>query len=254
MTREYYFNDTGAQVKNLGASILAIREGREIPADGYHGEYVVDLAPELPDELAAVRPSPDGGDPEEARAWAAGQVGLGSDPARASRPRSPRSASASTSGRPRARLIEGGWVDQAIGRLRAGGHLYEEDGATWFRSTAFGDDKDRVVIRSNGSLTYFAFDIGYVVEKFSRGFDHLIYIWGADHHGTVARVRNAAEAMGYDKGAGRDDPHRLGPLRGGRPGALDVEAGGHVHRCSTTCSRSSASTPRGGTSRAAART
>ena len=96
-------------------------------------------------------------------------------------------------------LLENGWVDQAIARLREAGHLYEQDGATWFRSTAFGDDKDRVVVRSNGSLTYFAFDIGYVVEKFSRGFDHLIYIWGADHHGTVARVRNAAEAMGFDK-------------------------------------------------------
>src|SRR3970282_25763 len=77
--------------------------------------------------------------------------------------------------------------------------LYEQDGATWFRSTAFGDDKDRVVIRSNGELTYFAFDIGYVCPTISRGFDHFIYIGGADHHGTVARVRNAAEAMGYDK-------------------------------------------------------
>jgi arginyl-tRNA synthetase len=71
----------------------------------------------------------------------------------------------------------------------------------WFRSTAFGDDKDRVIIRSDGRPTYFAADIGYVTEKFSRGFDHLIYIWGADHHGTVARVRNAAEAMGYDREA-----------------------------------------------------
>ena len=198
VTREYYFNDTGAQVKNLGASILAIREGREIPTDGYHGEYVVDLAPELPDELAAVPPSPDGGDPEEARAWAAGKwasdrIRLGIEASLAAL--GVRFDVWTTEGS----LIEGGWVDQAIGRLRAGGHLYEEDGATWFRSTTFGDDKDRVVIRSNGSLTYFAFDIGYVVEKLSRGFDHLIYIWGADHHGTVARVRNAAEAMGYDK-------------------------------------------------------
>ena len=71
----------------------------------------------------------------------------------------------------------------------------------WFRSTAFGDDKDRVIYRSDGRPTYFAADIGYVTEKFSRGFDHLIYIWGADHHGTVARVRNAAEAMGYDRDA-----------------------------------------------------
>ena len=86
-------------------------------------------------------------------------------------------------------------------RLRAGGHVYELDGALWFRSTTFGDDKDRVIIRADGRPTYFAADIGYVTEKFSRGFDHLIYIWGADHHGTVARVRNAAEAMGYDKSA-----------------------------------------------------
>jgi arginyl-tRNA synthetase len=201
VTREYYFNDTGAQVKNLGASILAIREGREIPADGYHGEYVVELAPELPDELAAIRAADDGdADPEEARAWAAGK--WASD-----RIRGGIEASLAALGvrfdvwTTEGHLLEGGWVAQAIARLRDGGHLYEEDGATWFRSTTFGDDKDRVLIRSNGSLTYFAFDIGYVVEKFSRGFDHLIYIWGADHHGTVARVRNAAEAMGYDKGA-----------------------------------------------------
>jgi arginyl-tRNA synthetase len=92
-------------------------------------------------------------------------------------------------------------VGRAVDRLRERGHVYEEDGALWFRSTAFGDDKDRVIIRSNGEPTYFAADIGYVAEKFSRGFDHLIYIWGADHHGTVARVRNAAEAMGYDREA-----------------------------------------------------
>jgi arginyl-tRNA synthetase len=85
-----------------------------------------------------------------------------------------------------------------VGRLRAAGHVYEQDGAIWFRSTDFGDDKDRVIVRSNGEPTYFAADIGYVTEKFSRGFDHLIYVWGADHHGTVARVRNAARAMGYD--------------------------------------------------------
>ena len=98
-------------------------------------------------------------------------------------------------------LHEGGWVERAVERLRDGGHVYEQDGAIWFRSTDFGDDKDRVIIRSNGEPTYFAADIGYVTEKFSRGFDHLIYVWGADHHGTVARVRNAAKAMGYDPDA-----------------------------------------------------
>jgi arginyl-tRNA synthetase len=196
VTREYYFNDTGAQVRNLGASILAIREGRDIPEDGYRGEYVADLAPEAPEDLVAPRPDDDA----DARSWAVGK--WASDRIRTGIEASLVSLGVhfdtwTTEGS----LLDGGWVDRAIGRLREGGHLYEQDGATWFRSTAFGDDKDRVVIRSNGSLTYFAFDIGYVVEKFSRGFDHLIYIWGADHHGTVARVRNAAEAMGFDKAA-----------------------------------------------------
>jgi arginyl-tRNA synthetase len=100
-----------------------------------------------------------------------------------------------------ARLHDEGWVERAVERLRERGHVYEQDGALWFRSTTFGDDKDRVIRRSDGRPTYFAADIGYVTEKFSRGFDHLIYIWGADHHGTVARLRNAAEAMGLDKDA-----------------------------------------------------
>ena len=90
---------------------------------------------------------------------------------------------------------------RAVERLREGGHVFEQEGATWFRSTTFGDDKDRVIYRTNGEPTYFAADIGYVTEKFARGFDKLIYIWGADHHGTVARVRNAAQAMGFDPDA-----------------------------------------------------
>ena len=194
VTREYYFNDSSAQVRNLGASVLAQREGRPIPDDGYHGEYVVELAGALPDELAMPRP----GDDHDARAWAAGRWA-------SVRVREGIEASLQHLGvrfdvwTTEGSLVSDGWVDQAIARLRDGGHLYERDGATWFRSTAFGDDKDRVVVRSNGELTYFAFDIGYVVQKFSRDFDHLIYIWGADHHGTVARVRNAAAAMGYDK-------------------------------------------------------
>jgi arginyl-tRNA synthetase len=194
VTREYYFNDSGAQVRNLGASVLAIRDGRPIPEDGYHGDYVVELAPELPPEIAESGSDTD----DDARAWAAGR--WASD-----RIRGGIEASLANLGvrydvwTSEGSLVENGWVGRAIDRLREAGHLYEQDGATWFRSTAFGDDKDRVVYKSDGSLTYFAFDIGYVVEKFSRGFDHLIYIWGADHHGTVARVRNAAEAMGFDK-------------------------------------------------------
>ena len=98
-----------------------------------------------------------------------------------------------------ASLHEDGWVGRAVDRLRDSGHTYERDGALWFRATAFGDVKDRVIYRGDGRPTYFAADIGYVTEKFSRGFDHLIYIWGADHHGTVDRVRGAAEAMGYPR-------------------------------------------------------
>jgi arginyl-tRNA synthetase len=97
-----------------------------------------------------------------------------------------------------ASLHDEGWVSRAVDRLRDGGHVYEKDAALWFRSTDFGDDKDRVIYRSDGRPTYFAADIGYVTEKFSRGFDHLIYIWGVDHHGTIARNKNAAQAMGYD--------------------------------------------------------
>jgi arginyl-tRNA synthetase len=97
-----------------------------------------------------------------------------------------------------ASLADAGEIDEAIERLRASGTIYEADGAVWFRSTDFGDDKDRPVIRSNGVHTYFAADCAYVVDKFRRGFDHLVYVWGADHHGDVVRVKGAAQALGFD--------------------------------------------------------
>ncbi len=192
VTREYYFNDFGAQVRNLGASVLAIRAGTEIPEDGYHGDYVHEMVAELPAEVQAEA------DRATDPAWV---VGLWAS----ERVRTGIEASLASLGvrfdvwKSEGSLHTEGWIDRAVERLRAAGHLYEQDGALWFRSTTFGDDKDRVIVKSNGDRTYFAADIGYVVEKFSRGFDHLIYIWGADHHGTVARVRNAAEAMGYDR-------------------------------------------------------
>jgi arginyl-tRNA synthetase len=95
-------------------------------------------------------------------------------------------------------IHDNGWARRGLEQLTRAGYMYEQDGAQWFRSTDFGDDKDRVVIRSNAEPTYFASDIGYVLEKFSRGFDELIYIWGADHHGTIARLKNAAQALGLD--------------------------------------------------------
>ncbi|HEV8401495.1 MAG TPA: arginine--tRNA ligase [Candidatus Limnocylindrales bacterium] len=195
VTREYYFNDSGGQIRNLGASVAAIRRGEPVPDDGYKADYVNDLAATLPADVWTSATA-DGADTDGLIGrWAAGRVRDGIE--------------ASLAGlgvrfdvwTSEARLHDEGWVERAVDRLRERGHVYEQDGAVWFRSTAFGDDKDRVIFRSNGEPTYFAADIGYVTEKFSRGFDHLIYVWGADHHGTVARVRNAAEAMGYDREA-----------------------------------------------------
>jgi arginyl-tRNA synthetase len=193
VTREYYFNDFGAQVRVLGASVRAIRAGQPLPDDGYHGDYVATLAAELPEELAARIADPDVDD--AIGAWASERVRAGIE------------ASLAHLGvrfdvwKTESSLHDEGWVERAVERLRGAGHVYDQDGALWFRSTTFGDDKDRVITRSDGRPTYFAADIGYVTEKFGRGFDHLIYVWGADHHGTVARVRNAAQAMGFDRDA-----------------------------------------------------
>ncbi|HET7169996.1 MAG TPA: arginine--tRNA ligase [Candidatus Limnocylindrales bacterium] len=195
VTREYYFNDSGGQIDKLGASVAALRRGEAVPDDGYHGDYVHSLARELPTSVWGDATA-DGADADAIVGhWAASEV------------RTSIEASLARLGvlfdvwKSEASLHAEGWVERAVERLRERGHVYEQDGAIWFRSTAFGDDKDRVIYRSNGQPTYFAADIGYVTEKFSRGFDQLIYIWGADHHGTVARVRNAAEAMGYDRDA-----------------------------------------------------
>ena len=95
-------------------------------------------------------------------------------------------------------LVDSGAIDRAIGRLKVSGHLYEEKGAWWFRSTDFGDEKDRVVIRENGQATYFASDIAYHMDKLERGFDQVIDVWGADHHGYVPRVKAALQALGDD--------------------------------------------------------
>jgi arginyl-tRNA synthetase len=192
VVREYYFNDSGAQIDKLGASVAAIRRGEPVPEDGYKGAYVEQLAAEVPDDVWA-RATADAADTAgELGAWASRRV------------RGMIEASLARLGvrfdvwKSEASLHEEGWVGRAVDRLREAGTVYEQDGATWFRSTDYGDDKDRVIYRSDGRPTYFAADIGYVTEKFSRGFDHLIYIWGVDHHGTIARNKNAARAMGYD--------------------------------------------------------
>src|SRR6185436_8792107 len=128
-----------------------------------------------------------------------------------------------------ASLEEAGEIDEAVERLRAAGSVYEADGAVWFRSTDFGDDKDRPLIRSNGRHTYFAADCAYVIDKFRRAFEHLVYVWGADHHGDIVRVKGATQALGYD-------PDRVELLiyqfvafqRGGEPLQMSKRAGTFV--------------------------
>jgi arginyl-tRNA synthetase len=192
VTREYYFNDSGAQVTHLGNSVVALRRGEPVPEDGYKGAYVETLAAELPDEVWAEATAAGANAGKVIGAWASARVREGIEASLA------RLGVRFDVWKSEASLHDEGWVERAVERLRAAGHVYEQDGAVWFRSTNFGDDKDRVIYRSDGRPTYFAADIGYVTEKFSRGFDHLIYIWGVDHHGTIARNRNAAQAMGYD--------------------------------------------------------
>ena len=199
--REYYVNDAGNQMETLGRSIRARyleRAGRavEFPEDGYPGDYVVDLARDL-----SVL---DGGkwldaDPVEAAAYMSRWGGermleriradLGVLGIRFDRFVSERE------------LRETGVVQRGIDDLRARGELYEQDGALWFRSTAYGDDKDRPVLKSDGELTYFAADIGYHRDKFERGYDRVIDVWGADHHGYIKRVEAALLALGRDPAA-----------------------------------------------------
>ena len=195
VTREYYFNDAGTQVELLGASVRATKLGQPVPDEGYHGDYVRELADDLPADITEQAAA------DEARAdwlvgeWASDRIRAGIE---ASLERLGVHFDVWTSEQT---LVDDGWVARGVEKLRGAGHVYEQDGALWFNSTAFGDDKDRVIFRSNGEPTYFAKDIGYLVHKFERGFDELIYLWGADHHGTIARLKNAAEGLGHGRHA-----------------------------------------------------
>ena len=198
VTREYYFNDFGGQVKALGASVRALRANTPIPEDGYRGEYVKAMAASVPDDVVRAA---EAADPDEADwilgRWASEVQRRGIE------------ASLASLGvgfdvwKTESSVHDEGWVQRGVERLRQAGYVFEDEGATWFRSTAFGDDRDRVIYRSSGAPTYFAADIGYVSEKFSRGFDELIYVWGENHHGAVARLLHAAEALGHDPDAVR---------------------------------------------------
>jgi arginyl-tRNA synthetase len=196
--REYYCNDAGRQMELFGRSVEARYlelHGREarVPEEGYQGEYITDIAGEIArTEGGALLDLP-----EEAR-WRAvldRAEPLMLDAIRATLKRFGVEFQTFFSQRS---LLDRGAISEVVERLRTSGHAYDQDGAVWFRATAFGDDKDRVLIRSNGEPTYFAADCAYLVDKFGRGFDHLLYVWGADHHGDVKRVQGAAAALGFD--------------------------------------------------------
>lgn len=183
VAREYYVNDGGTQVANFGASIAARMAGNEPPEDGYRGEYVIGLAE---------RANEEGLDPADLDNLATVGVKWMVDSIRSSlegfgvrmnRYFSERS------------LYADGLVERGIGRLREGGHTYERDGAVWLRTTEFGDDKDRVLVRSSGEVTYFGADVAYHVDKVERGYRNLIDVLGADHHGYVARMAAAVESL-----------------------------------------------------------
>jgi arginyl-tRNA synthetase len=199
--REYYFNDAGLQMERFGATVEARylqRFGRpaEVPEDGYPGEYVVDVAA----DIARVHGDALLGLPAEERVARLRTEGAERVLAmiRSSLDRFGVRYDSYVSER---EFHEAGEIEAAIARMRERGHVYDADGAVFFRSTDFGDDKDRVLVRSNGAPTYFAADCAYLGRKFARGFDRLIYVWGADHHGDVARVRGAASALGHDPDA-----------------------------------------------------
>jgi arginyl-tRNA synthetase len=224
--REYYFNDAGGQMDRFGASVearylQALGRDAEFPEDGYRGDYVTKIARGIAD-----REGPGLADlPEPERLARLRDLGAAPilDDIKGTLERFGVRFDVYRSERD---LAEAGEIDGAIRRLRDAGYIDDRDGAIWFRSTAFGDDKDRVVVRSNGTHTYFGADCAYVLDKFTRGFDHVIYVWGADHHGDVVRVRGAAEALGIDPAAVEMVIYQfVAFLRGGEPVKMSTRAG-----------------------------
>jgi arginyl-tRNA synthetase len=195
VTREYYFNDHGAQIDRFARSLLARAKGDAAPEDGYGGAYIQEIADRVLAETAQdILSLPD----EEAQeAFRAAGVDLMFAEIRESlhdfgvdfdvyfHENS---------------LYESGAVQKAISRLRELGHIFEEDGAIWLRSTTFGDDRDRVVIKSDGDAAYIAGDLAYYLDKRERGFDRCIYMLGADHHGYVPRMMALCAAFGDEPG------------------------------------------------------
>jgi arginyl-tRNA synthetase len=184
--REYYLNDAGGQVRKLGESVQARARGEAVPEGGYEGDYVSELAKEIPDATTA--------DPDMLAELAVAKM---LERIRATLARFGVQHDRIFSERS---LLEGepNAVQQAFAALEASGHTYRSEGALWLRTTTFGDDKDRVLERANGEPTYFASDAAYLLDKQARGFERQIDVFGADHHGYVARLRGALTALGGD--------------------------------------------------------
>ncbi|WP_395657648.1 arginine--tRNA ligase [Nocardioides sp.] len=195
VTREFYINDRGNQMNLFGASLEAAALGEPTPADGYHGGYVTDLARQIVDADPAVVDLP----PEE-RLVEFRERGYALQLAQQQEQLEQFNTHFDVWFSERS-LHDSADVTAQLEKLRSQGHLYDADGALWMRTSDFDDDKDRVLIRSNGELTYFASDTAYYVNKRERGFDRCIYLLGADHHGYVNRLRAMAACAG-------DDPDR----------------------------------------------
>ena len=179
--REYYVNDRGVQMGLLAASVAAAKAGQPTPDDGYKGQYISDWAAEMPDDADPAVWAPQ-------RAVADIQAALGALNVRFDTWFSEKS------------MVESGAIDAALTDLRASGLVYENEGATWLRTTDLGLAKDEVILKTGGEPTYLLGDLAYHRDKFTRGFTRLIDIWGADHHGHVARLKAGVQALGHDPG------------------------------------------------------
>ncbi|RFB17241.1 arginine--tRNA ligase [Bacillus sp. HNG] len=199
VSREYYINDAGNQINNLAKSVearymQALGKDAEMPEDGYHGQDIVGIGKRLAEEFGDKYVHMD----EKERFDFFREYGLKYEMEKLQKDLEEYRVRfdvwySETS------LYHNGKIDRALNALREAGHIYEEDGATWFRSTTFGDDKDRVLIKNDGSYTYLTPDIAYHQDKLERGFEKLINVWGADHHGYIPRMKAAIQALGYDK-------------------------------------------------------
>jgi arginyl-tRNA synthetase len=192
VTREFYINDRGNQMDLFGASIEAAALGRPTPENGYHGAYIGDLAKQIVELDPAILDLPEG---ERVVAFREKgyQLQLAQQQEQLERFNTHFDVWFSERS-----LHDSNDVVAGLEKLRAAGHLYDADGALWMRTTDFGDDRDRVLIRTNGELTYFASDTAYYVNKRERGFDRCVYLLGADHHGYVGRLKAMAACAGDD--------------------------------------------------------